>query len=70
MAAKHEIEKFDGNNFSLWKMKMIVIFRKNNYLATIRERPTEITEDDEWNAMDGNVIANLRLALADRVLFV
>ena len=68
MAEKYEIEKFNGNNFSLWKMKMKAILRKNNFLATIGEMPIEITNDDKWNEMDGNVTVDLYLALADGVL--
>ncbi|KAK9181573.1 hypothetical protein WN944_024711 [Citrus x changshan-huyou] len=67
MAAKYEIEKFNGNNFSLWKMKMKAVLRKNNCLAAIGERPMEIT-DDKWNEIDGNDISDLHLALADGVL--
>ena len=65
--AKYKIEKFNGNNFSLWKMKMWTILRKNNCLEAIRERPIEIT-DDKWNEMDGNAITDLHLALADGLL--
>ena len=68
MATKYEIEKFNGNNFSLWKMKLKAILRKNNYLKTIGERPMEITDDDKWNETNGNVIIDLHLALADGVL--
>ena len=68
MEAKYEIKKFNKNNFSLWKMKINVILRKNNYLAAIRERLTKITNDDKWNEMNGNAIADLHLALIDRVL--
>ena len=67
MAAKYETEKFNGNNFSLWKIKMKVVLRKNNCLATIGERSMEIS-DDKWNKIDGNVISDLYLALADGVL--
>ncbi|KAH9714593.1 hypothetical protein KPL71_020713 [Citrus sinensis] len=67
MATKYEIEKFNGNNFSLWKMKMKAVLRKNNCLAAIGERPMEIT-DDKWNEVDGNAISDLHLALADGVL--
>ena len=67
MAAKYEIEKFNGNNFSLWKMKMKAVLRKNNCLVAIGERPMEIT-DDKWNEVDGNAISDLHLALADGVL--
>ncbi|GJT41414.1 hypothetical protein Tco_0941279 [Tanacetum coccineum] len=68
MAAKFEIEKFNGNNFSLWKLKMKAILRKDKCLAAIGERPAEVTDDSKWDEMDGNAIANLHLALADGVL--
>ena len=68
MALEYEIEKFIMNNFLLWKMKMQAIFRKNNCLAAMRERPTEIIDDDKWNEMDGNAITDLHLTLADGVL--
>ena len=67
MAAKYEIEKFNGNNFSLWKMKMKAVLRKNNCLAAIGERLMEIT-DDKWNEIDGNAISVLHLVLAEGVL--
>ncbi|GJV92215.1 gag-pol polyprotein [Tanacetum coccineum] len=68
MATKFEIEKFNGNNFSLWKLKMEAILRKDKCLAAIGERPAEVTDDSKWDEMDGNAIANLHLALADGVL--
>ncbi|GJR08587.1 retrovirus-related pol polyprotein from transposon TNT 1-94 [Tanacetum coccineum] len=68
MATKFEIEKFNGNNFSLWKLKMKAILRKDKCLAAIGERPVEVTDDSKWDEMDGNAIANLHLALADGVL--
>ncbi|KAL5751221.1 hypothetical protein ACOSP7_025824 [Xanthoceras sorbifolium] len=68
MATKFKIEKFDGSNFSLWKMKMRAILVKDNCLAVIGDRPKEITDDSKWDEMDGNAVANLHLALADGVL--
>uniref|UniRef100_A0A2N9GLP2 Gag-Pol polyprotein n=1 Tax=Fagus sylvatica TaxID=28930 RepID=A0A2N9GLP2_FAGSY len=68
MATKYEIEKFNGSNFSLWKMRIKAVLRKDNCLAAIGDRPDEITDDGKWNEMDGNAIANLHLALADGVL--
>ena len=67
MAAKYEIEKFNGNYFSLWKIKIKVVLRKNNYLTAIGENPTEIT-DDKWNKINGIAISDLHSALADAVL--
>ena len=67
MAAKYEIEKFNRNNFSLWKMKIKAVLRKNNCLTAIRERPMEII-NGKWNEIDGNAISDLHLTLADGVL--
>ena len=67
MAVKYEIEKFNGNNFSLWKMKIKVVLRKNNCLKAIGEKPIELI-DDKWNEIDGNTISDLYLALEDEVL--
>ena len=68
MATKYEIEKFNGNNFSLWKMRIKAVLRKDNCLTAIGDRPDEIVDDEKWKEMNGNVIANLHLALVDRVL--
>ena len=68
MATKYKIKKFNGNNFSLWKMRIKVILRKDNCLAAIGDRPDEILDDDKWKKKDGNAIANLHLTLADGVL--
>nr|GEW83047.1 Gag-Pol polyprotein [Tanacetum cinerariifolium] len=68
MATKYEIKKFNGNNFSLWKLKMKDILRKDKCLAAIGERPAEVTDDSKWDEIDGNAIANLHLALPDGVL--
>ncbi|KAL5846244.1 hypothetical protein ACOSQ3_009768 [Xanthoceras sorbifolium] len=68
MAAKFEIKKFNGSNFLLWKLKIKAILRKDNCLAAISERSVEFIDDNKWNEIDGNAIANLHLALANRVL--
>jgi len=68
MAAKYEIERFNESNFSLWKMRIKTILRKDNCLAAIGDRPAEITDNAKCNEMDGNAIANIHLALADEVL--
>ena len=65
---KFDINKFNRTNFSLWKMKIKAILRKDNCLATIGDRPVEITDDNKWKEIDGNAITDLHLALADGVL--
>ena len=68
MAAKYKIEKFNGRNFSLQKLKMKAILRKDNCLAAISKRPEEFTYDNKQNEMDENAVADLHLALADEIL--
>jgi len=68
MVAKYEIERFTGSNFSLQKMRIKAILKKDNCLAAIRDRPAEITNGAKWNEMDDNVIANIHLTLVDEVL--
>ena len=65
--AKYEIEKFTENKFSLWKIKMKALLRKNNCLVAIGERPIKIT-NDKWNEINDNSVTDLYLTLADRVL--
>ncbi|KAK8574965.1 hypothetical protein V6N12_062642 [Hibiscus sabdariffa] len=67
MATKFEIERFNGRNFSLWKLKIKAILRKDGCLAASSERPTDFTNNNKWNEMDENAIADLHLALADEV---
>ena len=44
MAAKFEIQKFNKSNFSLWKMKINAVLRKDNCLAAIDKRSEGITD--------------------------
>ena len=67
MATKFEIKKFNGNNFSVWKLKIKTILRKDNCLLAIEGKLTRLA-DDKWKEMDDNAVANLHLALADSVL--
>ena len=67
MAVKFEIEKFNGSNFRLWKMKMKGILRKENCLEAIGERPENV-EDKKWEQMDGDVIVSIYLAIAYNIL--
>jgi len=67
MTTRYEIERFNGKIFSLWKLKMKAILRKDNFLEAIEEKPEGIT-DKKWKEIDNNAITNLHLALADVVL--
>ena len=43
MATKFEIQKFNWNNFSLWKMKIKAVLMKYNCIAAIDKRSKEST---------------------------
>jgi len=47
---------------------MNFILKKDNCLATINDRPRDFIDNDKWNEMDRNVVANLHLTLADEIL--
>ena len=68
MVAKFEIEKFNKRNFSLWKLKIKVILRKDNCLVAISDRSGDFIDNNKWNEMDENVVANLHLALTNEIL--
>lgn len=46
---------------------MKAILKKNNCLVAIGERPREIIDDAKWNKIDGNIIVDLYLVLADEL---
>jgi len=47
---------------------MKAILRKDNCLATISDKSKNFINNDKWNEMNENTIANLYLALADEIL--
>jgi len=54
MATKFMIEKFNGSNFSLWKLKIRTVLRKENCLDAIDGRPdlqiSLIKSEKRWMA--------------------
>ncbi|KAJ0039871.1 hypothetical protein Pint_26812 [Pistacia integerrima] len=59
MSTKFKIEKFNEVNFSLWKLRIKAILRKDNCLATIGGvKPVGVT-DNKWKEMDDNAMSNL-----------
>ena len=62
MATKFEIEKFNGRNFSLWKLKIRAILRKDNCLDAIDGRPADIT-DEKWKKLQDLSLNTRRVQL-------
>lgn len=67
MVVKYDIEKFNGNNLSLWKLKMKAILRKDNCITAMKDRLEGIS-NEKWKKIYYNVIANLYLVMDDPVL--
>eukprot|EP00253_Pinus_taeda_P009617 PITA_09617 len=68
---KFRVEKFNGQNFSLWKMQMEdYLYQKDLYLQLGRKEktPTDM-EDEEWNLLDRKALRTIRLCLAASVTF-
>ncbi|MCY6488028.1 hypothetical protein, partial [Actinobacillus pleuropneumoniae] len=68
---KFRAEKFNGQNFSLWKMQMEdYLYQKDLYLPLggKSKMPTGMT-DEEWNLLDRKALGTIRLCLAASVAF-
>ena len=64
----YKIEKFDGANFSFWRMQMEdYLYQKDLYLP-MGEKPAEM-KDDEWKVLDRKALGAVRLSLTRSVAF-
>ena len=68
---KFRVEKFNGQNFALWKMQMEdYLYQKDLYLPLSgkTKKPTTMT-DAKWNILDRKALGTVRLCLAASVAF-
>ena len=66
---KTKIEKFNGENFSFWKMQMEdYLFQKDLYLPLEGKKP-EGTTDADWAVLDRKALGTIRLTLSSSVAF-
>ena len=63
---KLRIEKFNGQNFSLWKMQMEdYLYQKDLYLQLGgKKKMLTGMKDEEWNLLDRKALRTIRLCLA------
>ena len=61
---KYKVEKFDGQNYQLWKMQIEdYLYQRDLYLPLDeKSRPTKMT-DEEWNILDRKALGSIRLSL-------
>ena len=68
---KFRVEKFNGQNFPLWKMQMeYYMYHKDLYLPLSRKTKKLVAMTDaEWNTLDGKALRTVRLCLAASTAF-
>ena len=66
---KVKIEKFEGRDFSFWKMQIEdYLYQKKLHLPLSGKKPDDMKED-EWNLLDRQALGVIRLTLAKNVAF-
>ena len=68
---KFRVEKFNGQNYQLWKMQMEdYLYQKDLYLPLGRKsKQTVAIKDEEWEVLDRKELGTIRLFLASSVAF-
>ena len=68
-SSRVEIEKFNGQNFELWKLKMEDLLVDKEQWATVDPgtKPIGVSTED-WEKLDRKAKSMIRLCLSDSVL--
>lgn len=67
------VDKFDGTNFHLWKVRMQMYLLDKDLWRIVdgsETRPTTIAEQPDWDKRDGKARANILLHLKDSQLLL
>jgi hypothetical protein len=68
---KFRVEKFNGQNYQLWKMQMEdYLYQKDLFLpfSGVAKKPMAM-KDEEWEILDRKALGTIRLSLATSVAF-
>ncbi|KAG5028948.1 hypothetical protein JHK82_012546 [Glycine max] len=66
---KVKIEKFDGKDFSFWKMQIEdYLYQKKLYQPLSRDKPNDMRQE-EWNLLDRQALGVIILTLAKNIAF-
>ena len=68
---KFRVEKFNGQNYQLWKMQIEYYLYQNDLflqLGGITKNPIAM-KDEEWQVLDRKALGTIRLSLAASVAF-
>jgi hypothetical protein len=63
---KFRVEKFNGQNYQLWKMQMEdYLYQKDLFLPLSGvEKKSAAMKDEEWEILDRKALGTIRLSLA------
>ena len=65
---KSKIERFDGKDFTLWKMQIQDLLYQEDLYLPLKDKPTDMKEED-WEVLDRQALGTVRLTLARNVAF-
>ena len=68
---KFRVEKFNSQNYQLWKMQMEdYLYQKDLYLSLgEKEKQSEAMKDEEWEVIDRKALGTIQLHLDSLVAF-
>ena len=68
---KFRVEKFNGQNYRLWKMQMEdYLYQKDLYLPLGgKEKLSVAMENEEWEVLDKKALGTIQLCLASSMAF-
>eukprot|EP00253_Pinus_taeda_P003388 PITA_03388 len=68
-SGKIEIEKFNGQSFELWKLKMedLLVDKDQRIMVDPGTKPTRVS-DEEWKKLDRKAKSTIQLCVSDSVL--
>jgi hypothetical protein len=68
---KFRVEKFNGQNYQLWKMQMEdYLYQKDLFLPlSAVAKNSAAMKDEEWDILDRKALGTIRLSLAALVAF-
>ena len=68
---RFRIEKFNGQNYQLWKMQMEDYLYQRDLYQPLRKKENKLMSmtDTEWDILDRNALGIIRLCLAASVAF-
>jgi hypothetical protein len=64
----YKVEKFNGTNFSFWKMQMEDYLYQEDLYLPLSEKPKAM-KDEEWKLLDRKALGVIRRSLSKSVVF-